>query len=91
MNRITIATIQPPVFAEKSSEHHTRIIEAGLGYLKEALQAGAELCCLPEYFNVFGVTEQEMQALASNADDLLEIMDSGGLAPGTFYKRIALA
>ena len=72
MNRITIATIQPPVFAEKSSEHHTRIIEAGLGYLKEGLQAGAELCCLPEYFNVFGVAEPEMQALATNADDLLD-------------------
>ena len=29
--------------------------------------------------------------IVKNADDLLEIMDSGGLAPGTLYKRIALA
>jgi hypothetical protein len=29
--------------------------------------------------------------VVKNADDLLEIMDSGGLAEGTFYKRIALA
>ena len=29
--------------------------------------------------------------VVKNADDLLEIMDSGGLPPGTCYKRIALA
>lgn len=29
--------------------------------------------------------------VVKNADDLLEIMDSGGLPAGTFYKRIALA
>jgi len=29
--------------------------------------------------------------IVKNADDLLEIMDSGGLPHGTFYKRIALA
>ena len=29
--------------------------------------------------------------VVKNADDLLEIMDSGGLPHGTFYKRIALA
>ena len=29
--------------------------------------------------------------VVKNADDLLEIMESGGLPAGTFYKRIALA
>ena len=71
MNRITIATIQPPVFAEKSSEHNVHIVETGFRYLEESLEAGAAFCCLPEYFNVFGVAEGDMQALASNAGDLL--------------------
>lgn len=72
MNRITIATIQPPVFAEKSSAHNARMIETGFSYMNEALEAGAVFCCLPEYFNVFGVAEQDMQTLAANAEGLLK-------------------
>ena len=39
------------------------------------------------------VTKEDVtiHRVVKNADDLLEIMDSGGLAEGTFYKRIALA
>jgi len=72
MKRITIATIQPPVFNEKSTAANNLMIEAGFSCLDAALKAGALFCCLPEYFNVFGVADQHMQKQASNAGDLLD-------------------
>lgn len=71
MNRLTIASIQPPVFSEKSTENNDRIIELGFRYLEESLDAGATLCCLPEFFNVFGVAEENMQDVFENADLLI--------------------
>ncbi|MBT5877137.1 MAG: carbon-nitrogen hydrolase family protein [Candidatus Latescibacteria bacterium] len=71
MPRITIASVQPPVFAEKSSAINTQIIEAGFRYLEEGLQSGASIACLPEYFNVFGVSESHMLQQAEHSADLL--------------------
>lgn len=71
MQRITLASIQPPVIEEKSSTANTQIIDAGFRYLEEGLQAGSSIVCLPEYFNVFGVSESQMLEQSENSADLL--------------------
>ena len=54
MQRITIASIQPPCLDEASSTAHSHMIETGFALLNEALGKDTAFCCLPEYFNVFG-------------------------------------
>lgn len=71
MQRITIATIQPPVYDEKSVESHKRTLEAGFTFLEEALNKHPAFCLLPEYFNVFGVEEGDMGDLSANAGEIL--------------------
>jgi|TARA_Y100000034_G_scaffold56993_1_gene69707 hypothetical protein len=43
--------------------------------------------------NVISLTKENVEILSThkNADDLLTILDSGGLPHGSFYKRIALS
>ena len=71
MKRITLGAIQPPFSDEKSSRANNRIIDAGFELLTEAMTHGATFCCLPEFFNVFGVSADEMLGASSNARELL--------------------
>ncbi|MBL4574743.1 MAG: carbon-nitrogen hydrolase family protein [Opitutaceae bacterium] len=68
MNWHTIASIQPPYFDEKSHQNNEKSIQAGLQYLKEALNMGASVACLPEFFNILGVADAEMHKTSQNAD-----------------------
>jgi|TARA_Y100000310_G_scaffold265451_2_gene276495 hypothetical protein len=43
--------------------------------------------------NVISLTKENVDILSvhKNSDELLDILDSGGLPEGSFYKRVALA
>ena len=71
MTWTTIASVQPPAFDEKSAEHNERSIERGFRHLEAALGMGARLCCMPEFFNVFGVPTEMMREAAANHADVL--------------------
>lgn len=68
----TIASIQPPAFDHKSEALNRRSIERGFDHLEQALVMGADLCCLPEFFNVFGVPTPAMREAAANHEGILE-------------------
>ena len=72
MQRITIASIQPPCLDEASSESHAHMVETGFALLAEALVKNTAFCCLPEYFNVFGAPQAEYRALAANHTEFLD-------------------
>jgi predicted amidohydrolase len=72
MNRLSLASIQPPFYEEKSLELNARTIEAGFGLLEEALQKGVAFCCLPEFFNVFGAAQHDMPEASRNHHELLD-------------------
>ena len=71
MQRITIASIQPPCLDEASSTALSHMIETGFALLNEALGKDTAFCCLPEYFNVFGAASQDYCALSANHSDIL--------------------
>jgi predicted amidohydrolase len=66
-----LASIQPPAPADEAADGHRRGIERGFEHLERALAMGADLCCLPEFFNVFGVPTLEMRETAANAEEVL--------------------
>jgi len=72
MSWITVASIQPPFYDHKSLENNRGIVEAGFTFLEEALKKSTAFCCLPEFFNVFGIEQDEMPAESSNYKDILE-------------------
>lgn len=72
MGRITIASIQPPCLDETSPEAQSHMLEAGFALLEEALAKDTAFCCLPEFFNVFGASQDTYCALAANYAALLE-------------------
>ena len=72
MGWTVLASVQPPYYEEKSLANNERTIEAGFALLERAMGMGAAFCCLPEFFNVFGVAEKEMPALCSNAPKVLK-------------------
>ena len=72
MNRVTIASIQPPEPRGLSVSANEAVVSAGFHFLEEAFGAGATLCCLPEYFNVFGLPESHY---ARAAVDYARILD----------------
>ena len=72
MSWITIVSIQPPFYAEKSIENNSKMIEVGFAFLEDALKRHTAFCCLPEFFNVFGVAQQDMPDVSSNHKDVLE-------------------
>ena len=71
MTWITIASIQPPFYEEKSLRNNGRSIAAGFAFLEQAMQKGVAFCCLPEFFNVFGVPERDTAETSANWEDLL--------------------
>ena len=72
MNNVTIASVQPPFFDTKSAQNNERIIECGFALLELALKKDTSFCCLPEYFNVFGLSSEEIVRGSSNSDDILK-------------------
>ncbi len=68
------------MYKEKSPERNDRVIEAGFGYLNEALEAGAAFACMPEYFNVFGVATEHMPEQAANWRTILVRAEAAALA-----------
>ena len=71
MDNVTIASIQPPFFDTKSVHNNERIIERGFALLELALKKDTSFCCLPEYFNVFGLPSEEIVRGSSNSDNIL--------------------
>lgn len=69
---VTIASVQPPAFDDKSEALNLESIERGFAHLEQALLMGADLCCLPEFFNVFGVPTPAMREVAANQAGLLD-------------------
>ncbi len=76
MNWHTIASIQPPYFDEKSHQNNEKSITAGFQYLEDALNLGAAAACLPEYFNVFGLSDNAMHEVSKNADHIHQKVQS---------------
>lgn len=72
MQRITLASIQPPCLDEASAASHARMLESGFDLLTEALGKGTAFCCLPEFFNVFGAPSESYTALAANHSGMLK-------------------
>lgn len=72
MQRITIASIQPPCLDETSPAAHAHMMETGFALLTEALDKDTAFCCLPEYFNVFGAVAAEYCTLAANHTEILD-------------------
>jgi len=48
------------------------MVETGLALLAEAASCGAAICCLPEYFNVFGVDTEQMAEIVPNWRGILD-------------------
>ncbi|MBT3272029.1 MAG: hypothetical protein HN368_02655, partial [Spirochaetales bacterium] len=72
MKLTTIAAIQPPFFEEKSIANNQASIEKGFEYLEFALSRGADYCCLPEVFNVFGLDAEAAKEEGRNWRQLLD-------------------
>ena len=72
MQRITIASIQPPCLDDASAASQAHMMETGFALLTEALGKDTAFCCLPEYFNVFGAPAEAYCALAANHTQVLD-------------------
>ncbi len=71
MKHINIASIQPPFPVEKSRDTNKAIIKKGFELLENALKTGADFCCLPEFFNVFGLELDDMPIECVNYDSII--------------------
>lgn len=69
---IGISSIQPPYFSEKSLENNNIIISKGFEYLTKSLEMSAKICCLPEYFNVFGLSNKVIPSMCGNYKEILQ-------------------
>lgn len=71
---LRVATIQPPIPKGQSggAVSHEEMIEAGLSCLEKAGREKADIACLPEVFNVFGLDCDEALEKASQEDRLLK-------------------
>jgi len=72
--RIKVATIQPPIpKGEKGGIiTHNEMIEKGLSFLEEVGREKADIVCLPEIFNVFGLSSEEALKKASSGDGVFD-------------------
>ena len=70
MNNVTVASIQPLFFDTKSVQNNETAIECGFALLELALKKDTSFCCLPEYFNVFGLPPEDIACGFSNFDNL---------------------
>ncbi|MHB0946162.1 MAG: carbon-nitrogen hydrolase family protein [Sedimentisphaerales bacterium] len=71
MEIIGISSIQPPYFEEKSIGNNDIIISRGFEYLTKSLKMSAKICCLPEYFNVFGLPTEAISSMCDNYEEIL--------------------
>ena len=51
--KVHIAAVQP--LAAGPATSHDRMVQSGLTLLRAAAESGADIVCLPEYFNVMGI------------------------------------
>jgi len=72
MGWLTLAAVQPPVYMPPSTEANERMVRRGLDLLAKCLQYGADFVCLPEFFNVFCLPNDEMTRAAGEAEKLLQ-------------------
>jgi predicted amidohydrolase len=72
MKHINIASIQPPFSVDKSTKANKAIINKGFDLLEKALKTGTDFCCLPEFFNVFGLELEDMKIECANSDSIIE-------------------
>ena len=54
--KVHIAAVQP-LAAGPGTSHHT-MVQSGLALLRAAAESGADIVCLPEYFNVMGLADE---------------------------------
>jgi N-carbamoylputrescine amidase len=54
--KVHIAAVQP--LAAGSTTSHDSMVQSGLALLKTAAESGADIVCLPEYFNVMGLADE---------------------------------
>lgn len=69
MSKIRIATIQPP---EPNGGGYDACVKRGLELVLDAINDGARIVCLPEYFGVFGITSDKWLDCVSSGDKILE-------------------
>lgn len=71
---VKVATIQPPIpKGEKGGIiSHNQMIQKGLSLLEEAGKEKTDIVCLPEIFNVFGLSAQEAFRKVSICDPILD-------------------
>lgn len=69
---VKIATVQPPIpEGEKGGKvSHQAMVEKGLYFLEKAGRRKVDAVCLPEVFNVFGLSEEESIEKASQPDKI---------------------
>jgi len=70
---LKVATVQPPIPESQNGGivSHEEMIETGLFLLEKAANENADIICLPEIFNVFGLSIEDSWEKASNEDGLL--------------------
>ncbi|MCK5119763.1 MAG: carbon-nitrogen hydrolase family protein [Candidatus Latescibacteria bacterium] len=67
--KIRVATVQPPVPDGKNGV--AQCIRRGFELADQAAKAGARIVCLPEYFGVFGLPDQEGRDRIRRGDEVL--------------------
>lgn len=67
---VRVSTIQPPVTSDTFS--NANLMDRGLELLDEAGRGGADIACFPEYYNVFGLEDEEALEAAKQAGKLIQ-------------------
>jgi len=67
--KVRVATVQPPV--PDGREGRRRCVDRGLELAREAIRAGAQVICLPEYFGVFGAPAEQWRELVARGDEVV--------------------
>ena len=72
--KVKVAAIQPPIPKGENGGvvSHEEMVERGIYYLEMAGKERVDIICLPEVFNVFGLSVEEAINKASKADNLKE-------------------
>jgi predicted amidohydrolase len=69
-DKIRVGAVQPPV--PEGKDGRIRCVEKGLEFARRAVQAGAKIVCLPEYFGVWGIPAGEWRATIVRGDEVLK-------------------
>jgi N-carbamoylputrescine amidase len=67
---VKVNTIQPPVTNDTFS--NADLMDRGLELLDEAGRDGADIACFPEYYNVFGLGDEEALEAAKQSENLIK-------------------